>query len=94
MQFEWDEAKRAKVLDEHGLDFADVVRAFEGPRIEDFDSSHSQTEERWRMLGILDGEAIMVVYTERAGTVRLITARKATVEEAQLYFAEFFGEPL
>ncbi len=46
------------------------------------------------MLGHLDGAVIAVVYTEREGTIRLITTRKATTDEAQLYYEEFFGEPL
>ena len=46
------------------------------------------------MLGHLDGAVIAVIYTERESTIRLITARKATNEEAQLYHEEFFGEPL
>ena len=94
MKFEWDEAKRAKVLREHGLDFANVTRAFEGPMIDDRDESHSQSEERWRMLAILDGDVIFVIYTATQDTIRLITARKATLREAQLFFEECFGEPI
>ena len=92
MKFEWDETKRTRVLVKHGLDFADIPRAFRGPRIVDYDPAYSHGEDRWRMLGILDDDVILIVYTERGDTVRLITARKATPEETQLFFEEFFGE--
>ena len=94
MKFEWDDKKRAKVLSEHGLDFAEVARTFRGPRIADFDWAHSESEDRWRMLGFLDGKVICVVYAQRGETVRLITARIANSEETQLFYEEFFGESL
>ena len=65
MRFEWDEKKRTEVISKHGIDFRDVVRTFDQPRIVDPDFEHSQHEERWRMLGFLFGEVIVVVYTER-----------------------------
>jgi len=94
VEFEWDEDKRRQVIQDHGLDFEDVVRAFDGPRIVDYDHRHSGSEERWRMLAILDGEVIVVIYTERPRRIRLITARKAEAAESALYYEEFFGEPL
>ena len=94
MEFEWDERKRRKVIEDHGLDFRDVTRAFGGPRFVDHDYRHSEDEDRWVMLGHVDGEVIAVIYTERESTNRLITARKANTDEAQLYYEEFFGEPL
>jgi uncharacterized DUF497 family protein len=94
VEFEWDERKRRKVIKDHGLNFRDVMRSFLGPRLVDHDHRHSEDEDRWFMLGHLDGDVIAVIYTERESTIRLITARKATNEEAQLYYEEFFGEPL
>lgn len=94
VEFEWDERKRRKVIEDHGLDFHDVIRVFGSPRLVDHDYRHSEDEDRWFMLGHLDGAVIAVVYTEREGTIRLITTRKATTDEAQLYYEEFFGEPL
>lgn len=94
MAFVWDEGKRKRVLREHGLDFADVCRVFRGPMIDDYDYAHSREEDRWRALGLLDGNVILVVYAERGDTIRLITARRATPEETQLFHEQFFGEPL
>ena len=92
MDFSWDESKRRRVLRDHNLDFEDVKRAFDGPRIEDYDPDHSQSETRWRMIGMLYGEVIVISYTLRGSVIHLITARRAEPEEEQLYFEEFFGE--
>ena len=76
------------------MDFQDVKRAFDDPKqLHEFDAEHSQNEERWRMLGWLDGRVIAVVYTERSESVHLITARYAEPREEQLFFDEFLGEP-
>ena len=93
MRFEWDEKKREKVLAEHGVDFRELHRIYQFPTIPDFDWRHSATEDRWRVLGLLDGEVVMVVYTERGDSVLFITARRAAPEEVRLYFATFFSDP-
>lgn len=90
--FEWDEAKRVQNLSKHGIDFRDVPRAFAWPRIEDYDSAHSVEEDRWRVLGYLDGRVIFFVYTERQGRKRLISARPATPDEAMIYIERFWFE--
>jgi uncharacterized DUF497 family protein len=92
-RFEWDEAKRRQNVRRHGIDFADVSRSFDRPRIVDYDEAHSSGEDRYRMLGWLDGHVIVVIYTERGSRIRLISARFAEPSEALLYFREFFGEP-
>jgi uncharacterized protein len=92
-RFEWDERKRRQNLRRHRIDFADVPRAFDRPLIVDYDAAHSNGEERFRMLGWLDGRVIVAIYTERRQRIRLISVRYATVPEATLYMQEFFGEP-
>jgi uncharacterized DUF497 family protein len=92
-RFEWNERKRRANLRRHGIDFIEVERAFDAPRIVDYDEAHSADEDRYRMLGWLDGRVIVAIYTERANRIRLISARFATPAEALIYMQEFFGEP-
>ena len=94
MKLIWDEIKRQWVLRKRGIDFAVLDRLFKGSTIDDYDADHSQDEERWWSLGMLDGDVILVVYTEKGDTIRVITARPATREETQLYYEQFFGEPI
>jgi uncharacterized DUF497 family protein len=54
--------------------------------LSDYDIGHSATEDRHRVIGKMpDGKLVYVAYTIRADVVRLITARKATKKEGELY---------
>ena len=87
VEYEWDEEKRRRNLFKHGIDFADISNIPETKTIEYYDIEHSELENRWRVLGLLNGQVVIFVYTIRYGRRRLITARKATNEETMLYFA-------
>jgi len=50
------------------------------------DPDHSVKEARWLMFGMSGmGRILVVVYTERKGKVRLISARVATKHERNIY---------
>src|SRR5258708_33726910 len=83
-RFEWNDTKQRRVLREHGVDLAKVPRLFDGPIIEDFDAVHSDSEERWRAIGMLDDRE----------TIRLITARPAEPHEEAEFGIMWIGEPL
>ena len=89
MDFEWDESKRRLVIEQHGIDFRDAVRIFEGPFRETV--SPGAEEERWLAVGLLDGIEIAVVYTIRNGRRRIITARRARTNERRDYHAYVIG---
>jgi uncharacterized DUF497 family protein len=93
MRFEWDERKRVLVKRRHGVDLADVHRAFEAPHVEIYDREHSEAEDRWRLVGVLDAKVVVVSYTYRGDAARLITVRWANAAEAGLYYQELFGRP-
>lgn len=92
--FEWDDAKRAKVLKDHQLDLKEVCNAFSGFFLEDYDLDHSSSEDRFRGLGLLGNTVIAVSYCYRGKQIRLITARRATPSEVKIYYSKIFGEPL
>lgn len=86
MQFEWDEAKNATNIRKHGIDFNDVTEAFTHPMVILLDDREDYGEARWVGLGMVKMMIAMVVYTERRGDViRIISARKATKQEAKRY---------
>lgn len=89
MEFEWDEEKNKKNIKNHGIDFETAARVFADPyRIEKYDKNHSDEEDRYITIGEINGTAyvIMVVYTERGETIRMISARKATNQERRAYY--------
>jgi len=76
MDFEWDEEKRRGNLEKHGIDFLDACQVFDGrPRI-DADSPR-EGEQRFQTTAQLGSRFVTVVWMERAGVVRVISARRA-----------------
>ena len=86
MEFAWSEAKRATNIRAHGLDFVDVPRLFEGVTYTFEDDRFSYGEQRFVNLGLLAGIPVSVVHTESEHEIRVISFRKATKREAQIYF--------
>jgi hypothetical protein len=86
MEFTWSEAKRVANLKAHGLDFVDAPRVFEGATYTFEDDRFSYSEQRFVTLGLLAGIPVSIVHTETADEIRIISFRKATKREAQIYF--------
>jgi uncharacterized protein len=86
VQFEWDETKNQINIRKHGIDFNDAIQIFEHPMLTALDLRHDYGEERWIALGWMPPVVSVVVYVERDGDlIRLISARKATKQEARRY---------
>ena len=82
MEFEWDDAESNACFVRRGFDFAHAVRAFFDPRrlvVQDRRRDHG--EDRYRLLGVLDGRAYVIVYTMRGSLTRIVSARKANGKE-------------
>ena len=88
MEFTWSKAKRAANLRVHGLDFVDAARVFEGATFTFEDDRFSYGEQRFVTLGLLAGIPVSIVHTENEYEIRVISFRKATQREAQIYFNE------
>jgi uncharacterized DUF497 family protein len=86
-EFEWDAAKAESNLVKHGVSFEvarcvfDDVFAFERC---DFDSAPG--EIRYVITGMVNDVILTVVYTERRGCTRIISARRATKHEQEEYY--------
>lgn len=87
MDFEWDEEKRAKTLEKHGIDLLDAARILAGTYL--VSASERRGEPRWLAIGILDGREIALVFTKRGENIRLISARRARENERKAYHARF-----
>lgn len=88
MEYEWDEAKRLSNLRKHGIDFNDVPFVFNSDTVTVEDNRYGYGEQRFVMFGLLQGRIIVVVYTERDNSIRIISARKATKYEQRIYFEQ------
>ena len=86
MEFEWDDAKSDSCFERRGFDFAYAVRAFFDPQRLVFpDARRDYGEDRFRLIGVIDGRVFVVVYTMRGSAVRIISARKASRKEVAEY---------
>ncbi|MBI1217077.1 MAG: BrnT family toxin [Rhodobacteraceae bacterium] len=84
-EFEWDEAKRQKTLEKHGIDLFDAAEVLATDHL--LLPARSEIEQRTIALGVVNGEVIAVIFTLRGDTIRLITARKARRNERKQYQA-------
>lgn len=82
----WDSRKRESNLVKHGIDFGDLSDFFDDPYlVERIDSRKDYGEIRRQALGRNQGRVLFVVYTWRDDTRRLISVRRATLEEREIY---------
>ena len=85
MEFTWSETKRAANIKAHGLDFVDAASVFDGVTFTFEDDRFSYGEQRFVTLGLLAGLTVSVVHTENEYEIRVISFRKASKRESQIY---------
>ena len=85
MEFEWDYQKAESNKKKHGVDFADAVTIFDDLNAITLEDSHGQ-EQRFISIGLdCFARILVVVYTWRNYSIRIISARKATQNEKKQY---------
>jgi uncharacterized DUF497 family protein len=84
MEFEYDPAKSLTNKDKHGLDFEEAKALW---RDEDHIviDARLRGEPRSMAIGLIGEKLWSVVFTNRGGRVRIISARRARKEEAAIY---------
>ncbi len=87
MKLEWDENKAANNLSKHQVSFDEAKTVFDDPLYIDFyEPDHSEEEDRYLIVGqSTQGRLLIVSYTERGNSVRLISAREVTRKERRVY---------
>jgi hypothetical protein len=86
MRFTWDERKRRTNLKDHGFDFLDAPRVFEGPTFTFEDDRFDYGEKRFVSLGFLGGVAVSIIHTETSERIHVISFRRATRNEEAILF--------
>jgi uncharacterized protein len=84
-EFEWDPRKAGSNLKKHGISFAEALTVFSDPAARIFDDlDHSVDERREIIIGYSRRPRLLIVgFAERAGRVRIITARRASRAETR-----------
>jgi len=87
LRFEWDPRKATRNRAKHGVSFEEASSVFGDPLgwiVED--PRHSQGERRRVLLGSSERDRLLaVMFTEREGAIRVISARTATRRERTSY---------
>lgn len=88
MEFEWDPAKAAANQSKHGINFQAAILVFANPFCLIEDSTRPEHGERRRKaIGQVAGSMVAVIFTDRDGLRRIISARKARRDERTRYGA-------
>ncbi len=87
LEFEWDEDKAASNKKKHHISFEEAATVFADPLGVIFeDEVHSTEEQREILIGHSEKNRLLLVsFTERAGAIRIISARQATKKERKDY---------
>ena len=90
LRFEWDERKEKANIKKHGVSFNEARMVFyDENAIQFFDPEHSESENRFILLGISLKLRILIVchcFRESETVVRIISARKADGDEENEYW--------
>ena len=87
--FEWEDAKAAANLVNHGVSFEQARDAFDDPFAIDFvDDRGDYGEQRLILIGMVENRLLVVAHTMRHDTVRIISAREAEPHERRQYHEE------
>lgn len=85
--FEWDGEKARSNFIKHHVSFDEAETIFDDPlAVTINDPFHSTDEDRFVKVGESDRERLLLVtYTERGDSIRIISARKADPRERRNY---------
>jgi len=89
LHFEWDERKNRANKKKHGVSFEEAQTVFlDEHALRFYDPDHSEDEDRFIMLGMSFKLRTLVVchcYRSQDAIIRIVSARKATKNEAAAY---------
>ena len=89
MKFTWDRDKSDANLAARGFDFQFATLIFDGPTLEQEDTRRDYGERRLVAVGLAQGIALTVVYSDRSSAPgperRIISARRSNRRERKAY---------
>jgi len=86
MSYEWNENKQASNFEKHGVTFQDVLPVFADPlAVTNLDNRQDYGENRYNIVGTVQGVVVCVTFTYRKDNVRIISARIAHKKERASY---------
>jgi len=91
--FEWDPNKDASNCMKHGISFEDAKDAFCDTYAVDLpDKRFDYGEDRYNLIGMVEGRLLHVSYTMRKDVIRIISAKGAEPHEQRKYYRGQMGK--
>ncbi len=87
MEFEFDPGKSVSNKAKHGIDFQEAQALWKDLDLLEI-SVKTSDEERFLVVGVIDGKHWSGVITYRSGKIRIISVRRSRKEEVNLYEGE------
>lgn len=84
MNFEFDERKSQSNKKKHGIDFTEAQDLWDDPELLEIPLK-SENEPRILCVGLIGGKHWSAIITQRGERTRIISVRRARIEERQLY---------
>lgn len=90
MEFEWHSKKAVANLRKHGVSFEEAASVFSDPLATVYgDPDHSANEKRYLIIGTSTQRRLLhIAFADRGERIRIVTARKVTTKERNLYEKE------
>lgn len=82
--FEFDEAKSKSNKNKHGIDFLEAQTLWDDPSLLEIPAK-TVDEPRYLVVGARGGKHWTAVITYRGGNIRIISVRRARIEEVAVY---------
>jgi len=86
-KFEYDPSKSAANLQKHGIDFEKAQELW-SRKVVEVPVNGDFGEQRYAVLGMIDGKHWTAIVTLRGERIRIISARRSRVKEASYYDAK------
>lgn len=84
MIFEFDDSKSQANLAKHGIHFVEAQLLWGDPRLLEIPAK-TEDEPRYLVIGLIQRKHWSAVITYRGSNIRLISVRRARIEEVALY---------
>jgi uncharacterized DUF497 family protein len=85
----FDPAKRALTLKPRGADFLDAAKVFAGPTATWLDDRFEYGEARYLTAGFLVGRMVLIAWTQRGASRRVISMRYCHAKEERKFRRQF-----
>lgn len=84
IRFQYDPSKNEANTEKHGVSFEEAQSIWDDPYFLKVPAK-KRGEKRYLAIGMVEGRCLTAVATDRNGTVRIISARRASEKEVKHY---------